>query len=360
MRFSTLIDQLPGEEFRQAYTVMALFDDIIDAESSLMSLRRAKQPAEQISVIFRERVLDPASRTPYRAVLSDVVAKSALDVVGTWLQGLASLVLPDRATYLAAGPIGSILATLRESRQHNDDLDDASPLRSLPTRQLTRTFQAFGFERDEAAYVEQRVVAGSPLIAVTSDSIESLRVAHQVFSQNTPVYIGLTRTEATISSQAARLLTTGPRGTGAVVIADAVSPLRHLITEPGLYQGPRDLRDQVVRSQYGELIGRIEDVLFEPEPDNPPVELLHGDVSDEQLLLRYIVVRAGRGIARQRLAIPSERISITPDGVIVAVTHEELASAPRYDNEAQLSRQEEATIRRHYNEPFYWITDDEQ
>jgi hypothetical protein len=97
-------------------------------------------------------------------------------------------------------------------------------------------------------------------------------------------------------------------------------------------------------------------LLFEPEPLNPPPELLYRGISDDELLLRYIVVRVGRGLGRQRLAIPSERISITPDGVTVAVTHEELASAPRYDSEAQLSRQEEATIRRHYNEPFYWIS----
>ncbi|HEV2073575.1 MAG TPA: PRC-barrel domain-containing protein [Thermomicrobiales bacterium] len=357
MMLDSLIDQFEDEELHRSYTVMALFDDIIDAESSLMCLRRLKQPADQISIIFRERVLDPDSRTPYRAVLSEVVAKNALDVVGSWLQGLASLVLPDRATYLAAGPIGAILATIRESRQHGEDDDSTvSPLRSLPTRQLTRTFQAFGFERNESTYVEQRVVAGSPLIAVTSETIDILRTAHQIFTENSPVYIGFTQTESTISSQAAKLLATGPRGTGAVVIADAVSPLRHLIWDPRLQRGPRDLRHRLVRSQYGEIIGRVEDLLFEPEPVNPPPELLYRGISDDQLLLRYIVVRVGRGLGRQRLAIPSERISITPDGVTVAVTHEELASAPRYDSEAQLSRQEEATIRRHYNEPFYWIS----
>lgn len=357
MMLDSLIGQVQDENIQRSYTVMALFDDIIDAENSLMSLRRLKQPPDQISVIFRERVLDPDSHMPYRAVLSEVVAKSALDVVGSWLQGLASLVLPDRATYLAAGPIGAILATLREARQHGEDADhDSSPLRNLPTRQLTRTFQAFGFERNESAYVEQRVVAGSPLIAVTSENIDALRIAHQVFSQNSPVYIGLTRTEATISSQAAKLLTTGPRGTGAVVIADAVSPLLHLVSEPELQRSSRDLRHRLVRSQYGEIIGRVEDLLFEPEPVDPPSGLLYDGISDNRLLLRYIVVRVGRGLGRQRIAIPSERISITTEGMMAAVTHEELASAPRYHNEAQLSRQEEASIRRHYNEPFYWIT----
>ncbi|HWV23057.1 MAG TPA: PRC-barrel domain-containing protein [Thermomicrobiales bacterium] len=356
MRLHGLLDQLSHEELRQAYTVMVLFDDSIDAENTLNSLRRRRQPAADISVIFREKVLDPDTSTPYRAVLSDVVAKSALDVVGSWLQGLSSLILPDRATYLAAGPIGAILATLRETRQHADEAgEDASPLRQLPTRQLTRTFQAFGFERDEATYVEQRVVAGSPLIAVTSDTVEHLRTAHEIFSQNQPVYIGLTRTDASIASQASRLLTTGPRGTGAVVIADTVSPLVHLTSEAALHQGPKDLRARIAKSQYGEAIGRVEDVLFEPEPESPPPDLLFGDISDTSLLIRYLVIRVGRGLGRQRIAIPSERIAISSDGVVVAVTHEELVSAPRYIADPQLSRQEEATIRRHFSAPFYWI-----
>lgn len=356
MKLHGLLDQISHEELRQAYTVMVLFDDSLDAENTLNSLRRQHRSASEISVIFREKVLDPDSSTPYRAVLSDVVAKSALDVVGSWLQGLSSLILPDRATYLAAGPIGAILATLRDTRQHADESgDDTSPLRQLPTRQLTRTFQAFGFERDEAAYVEQRIVAGSPLIAVTSDAVESLRSAHEIFSQNQPVYIGLTRTDASIASQASRLLTTGPRGTGAVVIADAVSPLLHLTSETSLHRGPRDLRANIVRSQYGETIGRVEDVLFEPEPESSPPDLLYGEISDTKLLIRYVVIRVGRGFGRQRIAVPSERIAVASDGVVIAVTHEELVSAPRYGTDAQLSRQEEATIRRHFNEPFYWI-----
>lgn len=358
MKFSRLMDRLEGDELRQAYTLMALFDDTIDAETSLTALRRARQQPSEISVIFRERVIDPQLQEPHRTVLSDVVAKSALDVVGSWLQGLASLVLPDRATYLAAGPIGAILATLRDSRQHPEEIEnESSPLRTLPTRQLTRTFQAFGFERDESAYVEQRIVAGAPLIAVTSESIESLRTVHRIISQNTPVYIGLTRTESSILSQAEKLLTTGPRGTGAVVIADVISPLRHLRNEPSLVHGQRDIRDRIVRSVYGEIIGRVEDVLFEPEPISPPEEMLHPGISDEHLLLRYVVIHTSRRLGRRRIAVPGERISITPEGLIVAATHEDLVSGPRYDNDAQLSRQEEATIRRHYGEPFYWISE---
>ena len=351
-------DDVQHDTERSLHTVIALFDDTIEAEHTLMTMRRAKLPADQISVILRERVLDPDATTPYRAVLSRVVAASALDVVGSWLQGLASLVLPDRATYLAAGPIGVVLATIRDARQQKDDQDlDPAQRRSVPTRQLTRALLAFGFERDEATYVEHRVVAGSPLIAVTSDNVETLRAAHQIFSRNTAVYIGLTRTEQSISSQAAHLLMTGPQGGGSVVVADAISPLRRLTDEPNLQSGSWDLRGRTALSHYGETIGNVDELLFEPIADRPGQVARNGGGTND-IVPRYIVIRSGGlfGVGRHRIAIPAERVTITDDGVVVEITHEELVSAPRYDALTPLSRQDEATIRRHFSAPFYWIT----
>ena len=344
---------------RPLLTVIALFDDTIEAEHTLMTLRRTNQPAEQISVILRERVLDPDATTPYRAVLSRVVAASALDVVGSWLQGLASLVLPDRATYLAAGPIGVMLATIREARPMHEDAElDPGPRRQVPTRQLTRALLAFGVERDEASYVEQRVVAGSPLIAVTSDNVDTLRAVHQIFSRNSAVYIGLARTEPSVSYQAARLLMTGPRGGGAVVIADAVSPLRRLAEEPALHGGRLDLRFRNAISHYGEHIGRVDDVLVEPVPSAAGETEGVTSTSVDLVMPRYVIVRFGGflGLGRQRIAIPRERVDESADVVVVRATHEELVSAPRLDPLNPLSRQDEAMIRRHFGEPFYWIT----
>jgi hypothetical protein len=356
-----LLDQLKGDEPRQAYTLTALFDDIIDAEQALAQLRRSRQPANQISVILRERVLDPDAQAPYRAVLSEVVERSSLEAAGNWLQGLASLVLPDRATYLAAGPIGMILSTIRETGVPLEDDDHGIVIRSVPTRQLTQTLQAFGFDRDEASYMEQRVVVGSPLIAATSENVETLRDVHQIFSQNTPVYVGLTRTDMSISSRASRLVTTGPRSSGSVVIADAISPLIHLGASPHLYGTARDIRGRIVRSQYGEVIGRVTDALYEPEPDVVPKSLSVPGVSDQSLLLRYLVVRLGGrlGLGRQRIAIPVERADLGGEDITVHVTHEEMVDAPRFDGGATLSRQDEASIRRHFDEPFYWITNAE-
>ena len=354
-----LLEGIGSSAPKQAYTLTALFDDIIDAEQTLLQLRRSHQPANQISVILREKVLVPNANKPYRAVLSEVVERSSLEAASKWLQGLVSLVLPDRATYLAAGPIGMILSTIRETRSQVDEDDEGHFVsRPMPNRQLTQTLQAFGFERDEAAYMEQRVVVGSPLIAATCENIETLREVHRIFSQNTPVYVGLTRTDISLSARASRLVTTGPRSSGSVVIADAISPLVHLSSAPGLHRTARDLEGRIVHSRYGEVVGRVTDALYEPEPDVVPDELRVPGISDDTLLLRYLILRLGGrlGLGRQRIAIPSERTSFKGNDIIVLITHEEMVAAPRFDETTTLSRQDEATIRRHFDEPFYWIT----
>ena len=144
-------------------TIIALFDDTIDAEHALTAMRKSEQPSEVISVILRERVLDPDPNVQYETVLSRVIASSALDAVGSWLQGLASLILPDRASYLVAGPIGAVLATIRDVRPGVVNGDDGSIENEDSSRQLSRALSAFGFNQDESCYLEKRVVAGSPL-----------------------------------------------------------------------------------------------------------------------------------------------------------------------------------------------------
>jgi len=165
----------PAEPVR---TIIALFDDTIDAEHALSALRRSEQPSAQISVILRERVTEPHTRSNRETLLSRVIAASALETVGGWLQGLASLILPeDRASYLVAGPIGVMLASIHEAHE-SDDADENEAHFKVTNRQLTRALTLFGFDLDEATYVEHRVVAGSPLIAVTSTQAPVLRAAH--------------------------------------------------------------------------------------------------------------------------------------------------------------------------------------
>jgi hypothetical protein len=337
-----------GEPVR---TIIALFDDTIDAEHALTALRRSDQPSAQISVILRERVTAPHNRPNRETLLSRVVAASALEAVGGWLQGLASLILPeDRASYLVAGPLGVMLASIREA--HDED-DDGDALYKVTNRQLTRALTLFGFDLDEATYVEHRVVAGSPLIAVTSERAPVLRAAHEIFSGNTAVHIGLTHTESSIQSTAARLLMTGPLGGGPVVITDAVAPLRSLSEGEYYSEFDRSTRDREVVSRLGKSIGRVADVLYETQVWEDP----NSDAEVRRTIPRYIVVATGKALpfGRRLTAIPAELVHTDQDPVLLRVTLSEVRGAPRYDPSQPLSRQDEVALRRYFHLRNYWM-----
>lgn len=333
-------------------TIIALFDDTIDAEHALSALRRSDQPSAQISVVLRERVTAPRSRSSRETLLSRVVAASALEAVGGWLQGLASLILPeDRASYLVAGPIGVMLASIREA---HDDEDDRDAHYKVTNRQLTRALTLFGFDLDEATYVEHRVVAGSPLIAVTSAEAPVLRTAHEIFSGNTAVHIGLTHTESSIQSTAARLLMTGPLGGGPVVITDAVAPLRSLSEGDYYSEFDRSIRGRPVVSRLGRYVGRVSDVLYETQVWEDP----DSDAEVRRTIPRYIVVSTGRMLpfGRRLTAIPAELAHTDQNPVLLRVTLAELRGAPRYDPSQPLSRQDEVALRRYFHVRNYWMT----
>lgn len=343
-----------------AFTLATLFDDVIDAEHVLAQLRRSQQPAASISVILREQVLkEDDELNPYRTVLSEVIAQSSLEAAGKWLKGLASLILPDRAAYLSAGPVGQILSTIRDTMQSLDTNRETNPLGHEEIRQLTQTFMLFGFDRDEANYMEQRIVVGSAFIAITTTDTSQLRKILHMLRKSMPVHIGLARTETSVYRRASELLETGPRGLGAVVIADAVSPLDHVSSSGDLKGTRRDFRGRMVRSRYGEAIGRAEDLLYEPNPVESADGYEHDDLSDAKALLRYVIVRTSRrpGLGRKTIALPGDRIRIENGELVADATYEELVRAPRYESDSSMSRQDEATIRRHFSSPFYWITD---
>jgi hypothetical protein len=336
-------------------TILALFDDTIDAEHALSALRKSEQPSEGISVILRERVMDPDPNVQYETVLSRVIAASALDAVGGWLQGLASLILPDRASYLVAGPIGAVLATIRDVRAPAPAAPTTGPGGSS-SRQLSRAISAFGFSHDESHYLEARVVAGSPLIAVTSSAAERLRAAHKTFTRWDAVHVGLAHTDQSIHETATRLLVTGPDGGGSVVIADAIAPLRRLSSHGGWRNHSIDLRGRQAMSTSGEKLGTIDDVLFEQsiEPDSLPL-----NAADRTgVTIRYLLLRLGGalGLGRSRVVIPAVLADTTSWSVTIDTTRDELRHAPRFENLVPLSRQDEVMICNHFEVPYYWLS----
>lgn len=338
------------------HTVIALFDDIIDAEHALSTLRKSDQPSEQISVILRERVLTDRSSARQPTLLARVVASSALEAVGGWLQGLASLILPDRASYLVAGPIGAVMATIHESHPPKPN-GDQKPAQD-PSRQLALALTAFGFSGQESAYLEQRVVAGSPLIAITSADAQTLRRAHGAFSTHTAVHLGLAQTESSINRTAARLLRTGPRTGGTVVIADAISPLHRLSESISPALRGIDFRGREVLSTAGEPLGKVADVLFERRIDENPES---GDAPARAPdIVRYLILRFGGllGFTRQRVAIPAERVAeVTGSRIVLSVTKHSVQNAPRFDDLSPMSRQDEVRLCSYFDVPQYWLQD---
>jgi hypothetical protein len=339
-------------------TIIALFDDTIDAEHALTTLRKSDQPSEGISVILRERVLDPDPNVQYETVLSRVIASSALEAVGSWLQGLASLILPDHASYLVAGPIGAVLATIRDVRTSEPTDPTANGAGSQSTRQLSRALTAFGFGHDESHYLEARVVAGSPLIAVTSRVAERLRAAHKTFAQWDAVYVGLAHTERSIHETATRLLATGPDGGGSVVIADAIAPLRRLTSDGGWRNHSIDLRGRQAVSTDGTALGTVVDVLFERHPESDG-KGPRSAADKSGVTIRYVLVSFGGflGLGRARVAVPAILADTNNWSITIDTTREELRSAPRFDSLAPLSRQDEVMICNHFGVPYYWLND---
>ncbi len=348
----------PAEDSTVMHTVIALFDDIIDAEHALSALRKSEQPSEQISVILRERVLPESTSVRHQTVLSRVVASSALEAVGGWLQGLASLILPDRASYLVAGPIGAVLATIRDARPSGASRQNGEKRTPQdPSRQLALALAAFGFSREESQYLEQRVVAGSPLIGITSADADTLRSAHGAFSTHTAVHLGLARTESSINRAAARLLLTGPQTGGSVVIADAISPLHRLSESMSAALLRIDFRGRDVVSVSGEPLGKVADVIYERRiPEDPATNPAAGSPD----IVRYLVIRIGglRRFARYLVAVPGERVAeVTHSRIVLSVRKRVILEAPRYDELAPMSRQDEVRICTHFDVPQYWIRD---
>src|SRR5215210_70772 len=81
------------------FTVLGLFDDTIDAEQTLLAMRREERPAEQVSVLVRDRAADAGSGPERHGEVARAVVANALSAVSGWLLGLAALIVPENGTY---------------------------------------------------------------------------------------------------------------------------------------------------------------------------------------------------------------------------------------------------------------------
>src|SRR5688500_16756439 len=101
-------------------TALALFEAAIDAERALTALRKANQPADQVSLLIRNRNDEGDAADGPVDVARDIVAV-ARGAVANWLTGLAELIVPERGRYVVAGPMGAALTGISRVQEAADN-----------------------------------------------------------------------------------------------------------------------------------------------------------------------------------------------------------------------------------------------
>ncbi|MGC4190402.1 MAG: hypothetical protein QM589_04110 [Thermomicrobiales bacterium] len=314
-------------------TIAALYDDTIDTEHTLNDLRKSDLAPEQISVILREHVMEGDRIISSETMLSRVVAATAIASVSTWLRGLATLVMSDRAAYLVAGPIGYVLATVSSARERSGN--ETAIGTDLVNQQLLQAIRHFGFGADESGYIEARIAAGSPFIAITAADVESLRIAHGVFSKRAAVYLGLARTDPQVESVIQHLADMRPiPRSESVLVADTASNLLRSGDLPVPPDDLENLRSLPVVSRDGATLGIVRDALYRRSHDGEPPAL------------RYLIVlrRRFRGLQAWMVAIPISAVEVRNREIRLSLDAADLRQIPHYVRSRPMSRQEEREL----------------
>jgi hypothetical protein len=329
-----------GNDAATFVTLVGLFEDAIDARNMLSALRKDGCPQEAVSLVVRDRKADEGGPADRHGAVAKAVDEADLNGHSGWLLGLASLIVPERGTFLVAGPVGAALAGVTL----NDDDEE------LPESALGMILGDFGFRDNEISYLESRILAGSMLAAVTSSDESVITSAREMLSGNNAVYIGAASTSEDVAETAAELLESPPEVYGAsdVVVTDAVAPLHALVIGRRGEAWARSLQDIRVVDRDGEQCGRIENVIAEMGCEG------EHEVAREQT--RYVVISFGGvlGIGRRLVAVPVENVTLSGDPVRVSVARDVLQRAPVFDPTAPFSRREEQVVCAYFGSTPYW------
>ncbi len=322
-------------------TVIGLFDDQIDAEHALSTLRKASRPAASVSVLARDRAAKQSGDSPID--VTRAVMDTALSAMSGWLIGLAALMVPDNGTFLAAGPIGVALARVKpvdlepEKIEPADDHEEDAPVGSVG-----HVFELFGFPTDEAHYLEQRLAAGSALIAVTSREDDQIEATLRTFADFDAIFIGQAETEEEVIAETERWLA-NPMGTQSaeVIVADVVVTLRSARVNAEALAEAFDWCGREVLDVDGARIGEVDDVLVDANADSA---------------LRYLIVTHGGvlGIAKRRTAVPVPVASREGESVRLQSGNPKLAEAPVFDPGTPFSRKDELAAHLYFGSATYW------
>jgi sporulation protein YlmC with PRC-barrel domain len=326
----------------QTLTVVGLFDDEIDAEHALNSLRRAARPSANISVLARDRSAEGESRN-HPADVTKAVMDSALSSVSNWLTGLAALMVSDHGTFLAAGPIGVVLAKMKTESKAPSAPDAKEYSDAQIVGNVGLALERFGFNPDEAHYFEQRLNAGSVLIAVTAADKDQVASTLRTFADFSAVFIGQAQTSSEVVADAERWIA-HPLGAEAaeVIVADVVVTLRHACSDSRTSPPVSSRCGLPVIDRRGESIGTVDDFLID---------------SDDDSLVRYLVVGHGGilGLARHRFAVPGELTRFEDDQIRLGVDRNTVHDAPSYDAGLPFSRKDELGVHQHFGTKPYWL-----
>ncbi len=334
-------------------TVVGVFEDNLDTEQALATLRKAHVPADRVSVLVRDP--DAADNSPAEAAIevARAIAATALEAMGNWLHGLAALIVPERGTFLVAGPLGAALAGI--SAAHERAATALTGSAPASTAALDNVLQEFGFGPEEAAYLESRLTAGAPLVAVTAVDANELSRVRQIFADNNAVHIGMAQTDARIVDEAQALLAAPPEvaSGGDVVVTDAVAPLRKLCGEGDATAWSAELCGRAVVDAVGAEVGAIDDLLVDavPYPAAP---------APGRAALRYVIVAYGGmlGLGRHRVAVPPGEIDLNTVPARLMVAKDVVHHAPGYDASSPFSRREEQAVCAYFGCTPYWLAEE--
>jgi sporulation protein YlmC with PRC-barrel domain len=281
-------------------TVAALFDDRIDAEHALGALRKAVRAAANVSVLARDHAVGDAGEGAVD--VTKAVMDTALSTVSNWLSGLAALMVPQRGSFLAAGPIGIALARDLPISGGESSADRAPAYARQRVDSLAVALELFGFRPEEAHYIEERLAAGSAMVAVTTEDADQIDASLQTFADFNAVFVGQAQTPAAVLDETEQWLA-NPLATKSseIVVADVVAAMTHVCGDKDSHPALAWLCGLDVYDRDGDHVGQIDDLL--------------ADAGDRSLL-RYAIVGHGGvlGLARRRVAIPAAVITprLTP------------------------------------------------
>jgi hypothetical protein len=348
-----------GAQAAVQQTVVGLFEDTIDAEKALVALKKAHHDADRVSLMVRDKEAEAAGAEGAGAVARALVA-TALNAVGGWLHGLASLIVPERGTYLVAGPMGAALAGISTADVRPQGAGDASSYvaaSDLNVDSLRRTLTEFGFAAEEATYLEHRLDAGAALVAVTSDEPPATQAIRRLFADHDAVYLGLAQTDTGFFEETEALLAAPPEASsgGDVVVADAVAPLVRVSQAGGSPEAVALCHRDVVDA-HGHAVGLVEDVLAEPGDPHTTA-----GAEPPQTVARYLVIGFGGllGLGRHRVAVPVPLADLTTDPIRLAADREVLRRGPAYNDDVPFSRREEQAVGGYFDVAPYWLPSEE-